>query len=233
MNSVLNILVIEDYDTLRESIVETLTKDGHNVMGVSNAEDVDDEKIGFVPDLYIIDLNLPGEDGISLTARIRKSQPTAKIIIATARTSAEDRVIGYTSGANNYLLKPLVLEEMRAVINNVITQRNQLLAIDSNYDAVIDLVSMEFKGPEGIATLSNDELLLLSAFSRSADYTLEHWQINQQLSLFGEISQKYQEVKLARLRKKITNCGIPKPAIKVIRNYGYKILFRVYIVSKE
>ena len=229
MKKILNILVIEDYDTLRESIVSVLREDGHVVTGVSNAEDVDDEHIGFIPDLYIIDLNLPGEDGLSLTARIRQSQPNAKIIIATARTTIDDRVKGYSSGADNYLPKPLVLDELRAIINNIVSQFNDLSLSNSSYDAVVNPDMLEFKGPEGTTKLSKEEVLLLAAFSRSADFTLEHWQIEQQLSKFGEISKKYQEVKLSRLRKKIMDCGIEKPAFKVIRGYGQKMLFRVYI----
>ena len=62
----LKIVVIEDYDALREAMCDVLSGDGHDVVGVSMAEEVDDEPTGFVSDLYIIDLNLPGEDGISL-----------------------------------------------------------------------------------------------------------------------------------------------------------------------
>lgn len=231
MNKVLNILVVEDYDTLRKSIINILKEDGHHVTGFPNAEDIDDENIGFIPDLYLIDLNLPGEDGLSLINRIRKSQPEVKIIIASARTSIDERVKGYATGADNYLPKPLVLNELRAIINNIAQQKNNTVIASSNYDAVIDPIAMEFNGPEGKFILSKDELLLLSAFSRSNDFTLEHWQIEQHLSQFGEISKKYQEVKLSRLRKKVIDCGIQNPAFKVIRGYGYKMLFKVYVAS--
>ena len=68
----LSIMLVEDYDELRNAIVEKLRQDGHQVIGVPMAEDVDDTPNRSVPDLYIIDLNLPGEDGLSLARRIRR-----------------------------------------------------------------------------------------------------------------------------------------------------------------
>jgi DNA-binding response OmpR family regulator len=87
----LKIMVIEDYDALREAMCDVLSRDGHEVVGVSMAEKVDDEPTGFVSDLYIIDLNLPGEDGISLAQRIRRSQPDVCIVqrILSAESSRE------------------------------------------------------------------------------------------------------------------------------------------------
>ena len=106
MTRVLKIVVIEDYDDYREAICSALASDGHQVVGLAMAEDVDDEPYGYVSDLYIVDLNLPGEDGISLARRIRQSQPNVGIVIVSARNSLEDRIGGYQSGANIYLTKP-------------------------------------------------------------------------------------------------------------------------------
>ena len=82
----LRIVVVEDYDVLREAIVDLLRQDGHQVTGLAMAEDIDDEVSNSAPDLYVIDLNLPGEDGISLAQRIHRSQPEAMIVIASARS---------------------------------------------------------------------------------------------------------------------------------------------------
>lgn len=73
----LNILVIEDNDGLREATLEFLSENGHHTTGVASAEEVDDTPLLGVPDLYLVDVNLPGENGFSLTQRIRKSQPLA------------------------------------------------------------------------------------------------------------------------------------------------------------
>ena len=117
MTRPLKIIVIEDYDDYREAICNALSGDGHQVVGLAMAEDVDDEPFGYVSDLYIVDLNLPGEDGISLARRIRQSQPNVGIVIVSARNSLEDRIGGYQSGANIYLTKPFSLDELRAVVS--------------------------------------------------------------------------------------------------------------------
>jgi len=116
----LKIVVIEDYDALREAMCDVLSRDGHDVIGVAMAEEVDDESAGFVSDLYIIDINLPGEDGISLAQRIRRSQPEVGIVIVSARSTVSDRIGGYKSGANIYLTKPLSIEELRAVVEGFV-----------------------------------------------------------------------------------------------------------------
>ena len=78
------ILVVEDNDNLREATVDFLKQQGHQVTGVVCAEDVDDTPTRDLPDLYLIDVNLPGENGFSLVERIRQSQPLAGIDKARA-----------------------------------------------------------------------------------------------------------------------------------------------------
>ena len=76
--------MVEDNDSLREATVDFLSRQGHQVSGLVCAEDVDDTPTRDVPDLYVIDVNLPGESGFSLAERIRSSQPRAGIVLMTA-----------------------------------------------------------------------------------------------------------------------------------------------------
>jgi DNA-binding NarL/FixJ family response regulator len=103
----LDIVVVEDNDTLRIVTVEALCQSGHRARGVDSAE-----KLGLLDRLeavrvFIIDLNLPGEDGLSLTRRLRVRMPRAGIIMVTARTTGQDQVEGYQTGADIYLPKPV------------------------------------------------------------------------------------------------------------------------------
>ncbi len=115
----LNILVVEDNDSLREATVDFLNAHGHIAQGVVNAEDVDDTPTRDVPDLYLIDVNLPGENGFSLAQRIRQSQPGAGIVLMTARAQLNDRLDGYHHGADNYLIKPVEQLELLACIRSL------------------------------------------------------------------------------------------------------------------
>jgi len=226
----LRIVVIEDYDALREAICDALSQDGHEVVGVSMAEEVDDEPTGFVSDLYIIDINLPGEDGFSLAQRIRRSQPDVGIVIVSARSSVDDRVGGYRSGANIYLTKPLSLEELRAVVDGIV-QRLVMTAASRVSAVTLSPLKMLVIGPSGTVRLTQPEVLLLAALSRAPQRDLEHWQVAAHLGSGEEISKENLEVKLGRLRKKLIACGVEAPAIQSLRGIGYRLTIPIEILS--
>jgi DNA-binding response OmpR family regulator len=230
MSKTLNILVVEDYEVLRIAMVELLARQGHKVVGVAMAEDVDDEPLGFLPELYVIDLNLPGEDGLSLVKRIRQSHPHVAIILASARTSLKDRVDGYVHGADVYLPKPVATEELLAVVRNL-GQRIERQMIRGDARVVLHTTRMLVKGPIAQAGLTQAEVVLLGALARAVDRKLEHWQVAQHLSGGQEISKDNLEVRLGRLRKKLVACGAESPAIKVIRGEGYKLCCNVEVLS--
>lgn len=222
MSKALHILVIEDYAVLRTAMVDLLAQEGHKVVGVASAEDVDDEPLGGVPELYVIDLNLPGEDGLSLVKRIRASHPQVGIILATARASVQDRVDGYAHGADVYLPKPVAAQELLAVVRNL-GQRIERQQGGVAVGVVLHTSRMLVKGPLGQTGLTQSEVVLLGALARAVDRQLEHWQVAQHLSEGQEISKDNLEVRLGRLRKKLVACGAEMPAIKVIRGKGYKL----------
>lgn len=219
----LNILVVEDYDVLRHAMVKVLTRAGHRVLGVGMAEEVDDEPMGCLPDMYIIDLNLPGEDGLSLARRVRQSAPDALIVLVTARIGLDDRVAGYTTGADMYLPKPVAPEELVAIACNL---GKRLQNRPQGQRAQLALLGQRLllKGPKAQALLTQSEVVILGALARAPDQLLEHWQVAQQL---GADSKESQEVRIGRLRKKLIACGAEAPAIKAIRNHGYKLVCSV------
>jgi DNA-binding response OmpR family regulator len=227
----LRILVVEDYDDLRDAICRVLAEEGHEVIGVGMAEDVDDTPVGFVPDLYVLDLNLPGEDGISLAMRIRRSEPSVGIVIVSARTSVTDRIFGYSSGANIYLTKPISLEELLAVVAGF---AQRLMEIDQRKECalVLQLLSMRVIGTNYSARLTQAEMVLLAAFSRAAQQSLEHWQVAAHLGQGEDLAKQNLEVKLGRLRKKLIACGAHAPAIQSIRGVGYRLCVPVRVMNE-
>lgn len=227
MSQSLGILVIEDYDALREAVVEVLSRDGHRVIGVPMAEDVDDEPLGFLPDLYIIDVNLPGEDGFSLARRIRLSQPEVGIVIISARAALDERILGYEAGANIYLPKPLSLQELQAVVATFSRRACALAPGQVAPALVLDPLRLRLIGPVGEVRLTLPEVVLLAAFARAHQYTLEHWQVARHLGDGREITKDNLEVKLGRLRKKMMACGVDAPALQVLRGHGYKLCSRL------
>lgn len=226
----LHILVVEDNDSLREATVDFLQAHGHQVMDVVCAEDVDDTPSSNLPDLYLIDVNLPGEDGFSLAERIRKSQPLAGIVMMTARGQLSDRLDGYASGADNYLIKPVEQTELLVCVNNL-ARRLKSTAQAPDQTLELNKQTLVLKGPAGVATLTHGEGTLLAAFSRAAGQQLERWQAMQLVDTKDKgLVPANLEMRVSALRKKLSACGAPEDAIRTIRGFGYALSCTVKLV---
>ena len=219
----LKILVVEDNDALREAMLAFLQQQGHYVRGVPMAEDIDDVTGGFIPDVYVIDLNLPDEDGLSLTRRLRAVQPNVCIVITTARAQIGDKVLGYESGADLYLTKPVDSRELMAGVNAL---GKRLRSLGKNHPAfLLDLERMQLSGPDGKVELTASDVLVLSAFVRAPGKKLERWQMAEILG--GNEAEPMlastMEMRITRLRKKLAAVGSPSPHIKALHKVGYAL----------
>ena len=220
----LKILVVEDNDDLREATLAFLQNQGHYVRGVSMAEDIDDMAGGFVPDVYVIDLNLPDEDGLSLTRRLRASHPNVGIVITTARTQIGDKVVGYESGADLYLTKPVHPQELMAGVASL-GKRLRTSSAQQGDALALDMGRMQLKGPDGSADLTVSDALILSALIRAPGQSLERWQIGELIGAGTTTSSSAAtlEMRITRLRKKLSAVGAPAPGIKALHKVGYTL----------
>jgi len=229
MKDRLLIAVIEDNDALREATVEMLEHNGFRAAGLACAEDIDDTPFPRPPDIYVVDLTLPGEDGLSLAARLRRAQPRVGIVITTARTLLDDRLKGYESGADIYLPKPVAPKELLLTLQ-ALGQRLRHMDPPSQ-GLVLERHALVLRGSAGPCKVSESEARLLSAFASAKENTLERWQVAAQMSPGNEsISQESMQARLSQLRKKIQVCGCGSDSIKAIRNSGYKLCLPTQVV---
>lgn len=227
----LHILVVEDNDSLREATVDFLQQQGHQVVGVVSAEDVDDTPTRDLPDLYLIDVNLPGEDGFSLAERIRKSQPLAGIVLMTARGQLSDRLEGYSSGADNYLIKPVERAELLVCINSLARRLKASASHASSNALVLNPQTLHLSGPRGETSVTHAESLLLAAFCRAAGQKLERWQAMQLIDTKDKgLVPANLEMRISTLRKKLSSCGTSPDAIRTIRGFGYALCVQIQIL---
>lgn len=216
----LKIVVVEDHDALRIVTVDMLQQNDYEAVGISCAEDLD-EMCSELADIFIIDLNLPDEDGISLTKRIKKVSPHVGIIMATARDKLEDKILGYQSGADIYLPKPIYPAELLAAIS-ALSRRIELEKI--KHSLVLEHASLLLKSREGnTIRLNNTEATILLALARAKQQQLEYWQLIDVLNCVEPISKSNLEVKIYRLRQKLIEIGEDKNAIRSIRKQGYQL----------
>ena len=219
----LKILLIEDNDALREATLAFLQSQGHYVRGVSSAEEVADVEGGFLPDVYIIDLILPAEDGVSLTRRLRTAHPGVGIIITTALTRIGDKVIGYRSGADLYLTKPLDPEELIASLDSLAHRLRSFTPSPGTIELTVS--TMRLSGPKAAVSLSAGEVTVLSAFARAPGRSLERWQLAEVIGTEdqGMPSAGVLEMRITRLRKKLITIGLEPPGIKAVHKVGYTL----------
>ena len=223
----LNIVLIEDHDALREVMVEVLGAQGHRVVGLDCAEAMGDA-LGITPiDLLVVDLNLPGEDGYSLTQRFRTAHPLAGIIMVTARHEIADKVQGYDKGADVFLSKPVSPDELIAAVSSVARRlAAQATRAEAGAPAQLrlDTRKLRLTGPLGETNLTDAEAGILSALARAPGQSLELWQILELLSINMDTFNKSSfEVRIVRLRKKLTLVGAEKSSLRVVRKSGYQL----------
>lgn len=231
----LNIVLVEDHDILRQMLKQALQEAGHQVVALSCAEELEDVAGGQPADLFLIDLNLPGEDGLSLTERVRSAYPLAGLIVVTARSSLQDKLEGYARGADLYLTKPLEVPELCAAVAAMGRRRQRVDHMLQQQQA--DLFTLQQQqlriGKTGRppVALSASEVAMLVAFTRAPGQRVAYWQIAETLGLDLQNYPKASlEVRIVRLRKKLIEAGAPAGCIEAIRSHGYQLCMAVQVV---
>lgn len=225
----MRVMLVEDHDDLREATLAVLQSQGFAAVGLGSAEDVDDLLQYSRPALYVVDLNLPGEDGLSLARRIRAAQPGAGIVITTARTHLSDRIDGYGAGADIYLSKPVDPAELVAALRSL-SARILSREAERQGVAVLDSGARTLKGPSGVVKLSESELRLLSALTTAKEHMLERWQVAVHLgSQEADISRDSLQNRISQLRKKMSVCLGSGEFIRSVRKEGYKLCVELQV----
>jgi DNA-binding response OmpR family regulator len=221
----MRILVVEDEPQLARHIVRALTRHGHVASAVHDGADGLREALVTAPDLVVLDLNLPGLDGLDVLAGLRHGNSPARVIILTARGEVENRVKGLKAGADDYLSKPFSLDELVARIEALgrraatPTAADLLRVADLQMDVQHRKVMRGGK-PVGLSPREFDVLQVLMqepgrVFSRT-ELCERVWQRDHQYDT------RTVEIFIARLRKKV-DIGFSAPLIQTLRSVGYTV----------
>jgi DNA-binding response OmpR family regulator len=227
----LKLLLVEDHLALREVFSEFLRSQGHSVSAYESAESALDQSHAGDFDLALLDLNLPGEDGLYLAEKLRMQSPNIGIIMLTVRNNIADKLMGYQSGADIYLPKPVSPEELNAAIQAVCRRIPQL----NTKHLTLYFTTNQLANPtseKGTLSLSDEESRLLSILSQAPQQQLEIWELaeNLNLDLDSNTLRSTLEKRVSRLRKKLTQLDQPPSSIKFMRDYGYKLTINIDIV---
>ncbi|MCD9530519.1 response regulator transcription factor [Photobacterium carnosum] len=225
----MRILVIEDDLTTREFIARGLQEQGFVVDEAEDGQQGLMMATRYEYQLVILDRMLPQLDGLKVLGALRAAENHTPVLILSAMDSVEDRVVGLTSGSDDYLTKPFALAELVARAN-ILVKRNQLVAtVSSEYsydDLRLDIKSHRVWRGSRLINLQQKEFLLLQ-------YLMEHVEsVVSRMSLFESVwsyhfdpKTNVIDVHIANLRKKLESDGEPS-LIHTVRGAGY-VLRRV------
>jgi len=215
------ILLVEDNPDLRDELCFQLRHHGHEVLGLADGQQVDAQLAAFAPHILLLDLGLPGEDGLSIAARLRRQQPLLGIIMLTARTQLHERLQGHEQGADHYLCKPVELAELLAVLDSLQRRLTSLQPASDSWQ--LDALGLRLLSPAGVnIALSRNECLLLQALHQADAHQASRSVLIEAL---GENPLHYDERRLealvSRLRRKISQAHASPCPLKSWRNHGY------------
>ncbi len=227
-----HIIVCDDEQDIRDMLCEYLEHHGYAVSGAGNGEALRALLEDGEPDVVILDVNMPGEDGLSLTRFLRGSCETG-IIMLTAAGDVVDRIVGLEMGADDYLAKPVDLRELLARIKAVM-RRAKAAPRDGGRArqagervpfgrCTLDLAACKLFGPDdNEIALTAMEFDLLRVFAEHAGRVLNR---DQLLELAHDRNwdpfDRSIDIRISRLRRKIENDPKKPAVIRTVRGMGY------------
>ncbi len=227
-NQGLRIAVVEDDPLLRKEIHYHLKQQGFVVYALDSGASLDQLLLTEPIDALVLDLNLPGEDGLSISQRMRTSIPSMVIIMLTARTAIPDRLKGYESGADIYLSKPIAPEELTAALLSQYRRAQQVATPSAALILSLQNLSLSSTTNQQKIYLTNSEKVFLVALAQATHHLLESEVICEILSQRADVSnigRRSLESLVSRLRKKIAAvipAGSESP-IKAVWGVGYQL----------
>ena len=227
------ILVVEDDPTLSEVVEKYLRREGYEVAVESHGDAGLSRALEWEPDLVVLDLMLPGMDGLEVCQRLHRSTPIP-VVMLTARAAEDDRVLGLELGADDYVTKPFDERELLARVHSVLRRAGDGSRRTGGSRAcfagwTLDLDAYELTSPVGEPVrLTSHEFQLLAAFVQHPGRVLTREAI---LDLVAgrdwSPDDRSVDVLVGRLRRKIENDPRNPRLIETVRGVGYKLVARV------
>ena len=217
------ILIVDDDHGLRETLGDFLGQEGYDTLEAANVAEARVHLRAGAPDLLLLDLNMPGGDGLSFAAEVRASASTP-IIIISGKGQMVDRVVGLELGADDYLAKPFspreLLARLRAVLRRTQAAQGERINLGS---LSVDVEARSVRVSDALIDLTGLEFDLLVALVRRAGRVVPRSAL---LELAGRsdvtVSDRTVDVHVSHLRKKLGDD--PPKLIRTVRGVGYQVV---------
>jgi two-component system OmpR family response regulator len=241
MNAMDHILIVDDDRDIRDLLSEYLHKQGYRISVAADGRAMRSMMSRTVPDLIILDLMLPGEDGLVLCREIR-AQSDIPILMLTARSDEVDRIVGLEMGADDYLAKPFSPRELVARIKSIL-RRSRALPSNLKPDQAklfhfagwtLDISTRNLLSPDGISiALSGTDFKLLRIFLDHPNRVLNRDQlIDLTQSRDAGPFDRSIDLQVSRLRRRLNDPPKDPAIIKTARGEGYVLAAEVIMENE-
>jgi DNA-binding response OmpR family regulator len=217
-----SVLVVDDDEGVRGALTEGLALEGFRVRQARNGEVALDEIDDSVPDIVVLDVNMPGISGVEVVRRLRSAGRTLPVCILSARDEIDDRVAGLAAGADDYVVKPFSIGELAARLHALdrlhrTKHRSPVVAGDLTVNS--DSRSVRLRGRE--LELTAREFDLLAAFASHPNQVLSRDQLLEQVwGYTWEVDSNVVDVFVGYLRRKLEADGSSR-LIHTVRGAGF------------
>jgi two-component system OmpR family response regulator len=214
------VLVVEDYDAIREMVVEALADAGYVSGGQVDGQGLEDVLAAFRPDLVILDVMMPGRDGFALIDVVR-GYGDAGIVLLTARDALPDRLRGLDAGADDYVVKPFDVAELVSRVGAVLRRRGRVPSAMQVGDLVVDVDAGMVSRAGTVLDLTGTEFKLLCYLVEQRGRTVSKDQILAAVWGYDAYDVNLVEVYISALRRKLEAHG--SRLLHTVRGIGYQL----------
>lgn len=217
------ILVVEDDQGLQKYLKELLIENGYAVQIAGDGVQALNSINKLMPDLVILDLGLPNMSGEAVCMEIRKKHPDLRVIILTAKDAVDDIVHGLSLGADDYMTKPFIADELLARVKARLRYQNGTDTTLTVGNLTLDPQTLEVKRDGKLIQLTPQEFKLLQYLMSNKGRILTREMILNRVWLYSpDIETRVVDVYMGYLRKKIDE-GYDNKLIQSVRGFGYMI----------
>ena len=226
-----HLLVVDDDERIRGLLQKYLIRNGFLATAARDAAHARRLLAGLEFDLIVLDVMMPGEDGVSLTQSLRDEDVTTPILLLTAKAETEDRIRGLEAGADDYLAKPFEPKELLLRINAVL-RRAPVVEITPEVPKFLTLGSIRYDMERGelwrgddLVRLTATESQLMRIFSAAPCEPLSRAKLVEDLGRDrGQAQERAVDVQITRLRRKIEQNPKHPRFLQTIRGAGYMLV---------
>ena len=216
------ILVVDDDQSIREALERGLRLEGFEVRSASSGDLAIQEVEENPPSILILDINMPGINGIQVTKYLRSTNIDIPICVLSARDEVSDRVSGLEAGADDYLIKPFALDELVARIRALLRRNKVAVTKTVNLGKlIIDPQQRRVLYCDRVLDLTKKEFDLLYVLSNNPNIVISRYQLLEQIWGYDfEVDTNVVDVFVGYLRRKMEQDGSPR-MIDTVRGVGF------------